>query len=198
MFKIIAAAALAATSFAASAASVNLVTDGSFESTLVANGQWTTVASTDGWTSTHGIEIRNDVAGQALAGNGNNFAELDTDQNSSISQTLTTVAGKEYQLSFYVQDRAGDDPSTDGITYSINGHDGTILGGMSANWTEYTYDFFAAGTSTVLTLSAGGTSNGYGSSLDAIGVSAVPEAPSLVMLAAGLGLLGLARRRAQK
>ncbi len=196
MFKIIAAAALAATSFAASAASVNLVTDGSFESTLVGDGLWTTVASTDGWTSTNGIEIRHNIAGQAYAGN--NFAELDTDQNSSISQTLTTVAGKEYQLSFYVQDRAGDDPSTDGITYSINGHDGTVLGGMSANWTEYTYDFVAAGTSTVLTLNAGGTSNGYGSSLDNISVSAVPEAPSLVMLAAGLGLLGLARRRAQK
>ena len=36
------------------------------------------------------------------------------------------------------------------------------------------------------------------SSLDNISVTAVPEANSLTMLAAGLGLLGLARRRARK
>ena len=195
MFKIIAAAALAATSFAASA-TVNLVTDGSFESTLVGYGDYTTVASTDGWTSTNGIEIRYNIAGQAYAGN--NFAELDTDRNSSISQSLTTTAGHHYELSFYVQDRAGDDPSTDGLTYTVNGVGGAVAGGVNANWTKYTYDFVAAGASTELTFNAAGTSNGYGSSLDAISVSAVPEAPSLAMLAAGLGLLGLARRRTQK
>jgi MYXO-CTERM domain-containing protein len=196
MFKIIAAAALVATSFAASAA-VNLVQDGSFESTVVGHGQWTTVPSTTGWTSTNGIEVRYDIAGQAFAGN--NFVELDTAGNSSISQSLSTVVGGHYLLSFYVQDRAGDAASTDGISYTVNGAGGAaIAGGVNAAWTEYTYAFMATGASTVLTFDAEGTSDGYGSSLDKVSVSAVPEASSLAMLAAGLGLLGLARRRAKK
>jgi MYXO-CTERM domain-containing protein len=196
MFKIIAAAALAATSLAASA-TVNLVQDGSFESTLVVQGQWTTVASTTGWTSTNGLEVRNDVAGQALVGT--NFVELDTDGNSSISQALATVAGAAYQLSFWVQDRAGDAAGTDGISYTVNGIGGApVAGGVSAAWTEYTYAFVATSASTVLTFNAEGNSDGYGSSLDNVSVSSVPEASPLAMLAAGLGLLGLARRRARQ
>lgn len=196
MFKFIAASVLAATSFTASAA-VNLVQDGSFESVLVGQGQWTTVGSTTGWTATNGIEVRNDVAGQAFAGN--NFAELDTNGNSSISQTLSTVAGAAYQLSFWVQDRGGDAAATDGISYTVNGVGGVpVAGGANAAWTEYSYAFVATGASTVLTFNAAGNSDGYGSSLDNISVSAVPEANSLAMLAAGLGLLGLARRRARR
>ena len=199
MFKIIAAAALAATTFAASASSVNLVQDGSFEST--ATDSWTTVYTGDtAWTTSgFGLEIRND----GTAGTSQDltkFAELDTSVNSWISQELATVAGQGYKLSFYVEDRPGTDPATNGVSFSVSNATGTTSAtvGSVSGWTEYTYWFTGSTLPSTLTLAAQGTSDGYGSSLDNISVTAVPEANSIAMLAAGLGLLGLARRRARK
>ena len=198
MFKIIAAAALVASSFAASAAT-NLVQDGSFESTVT--DSWTTVYNGDtAWTTTsHGLEIRNDgTAGTAQ--DATKFAELDTDVNTWISQDLATVAGQEYKLTFYIEDRPGTVASTNGLSFSVSnatGNTSSTIGSVS-NWTEYSYWFTGTGSPSTLTFTALGTSDGYGSSLDNISVTAVPEANSIMMLAAGLGLLGLARRRARK
>ena len=198
MFKIIAAAALVASSFAASAAT-NLVQDGSFEST--ATDSWTTVYNGDtAWTTTsHGLEIRNDgTAGTAQ--DATKFAELDTDINTWISQDLATVAGQAYKLTFYVEDRPGTDASTNGLSFSLSNATGSTSAtiGSVSGWTEYTYWFTGSAASSTLTFTALGTSDGYGSSLDNVSVTAVPEANSFMMLAAGLGLLGLARRRARK
>ncbi len=198
MFKIIAAAALVASSFAASA-DTNLVQDGSFEST--ATSSWTTIfTGQSAWTTSDvGLEIRNDgTAGTAQ--DQTKFAELDTSVNSWISQDLATVAGQEYKLTFYVEDRPGTDPSTNGLSFSVSNATGAtsaVIGSVSG-WTEYAYWFNASTASSTLTFTAQGNSDGYGSSLDNVAVMAVPEANSFMMLAAGLGLLGVARRRARR
>jgi hypothetical protein len=200
MLKHIAAAAiLAATSAAASAAGPNLLLDGDFEAIPVAKGGWTTVSSMPGWTSTHGIELRNDAVG--VAESGHNFVELDTNQNSSIFQALTLTPG-EYTLSFWLEDRPGTSAATNGVSVAVDGLLPTtvLAGGAYPGWTQVTETFdVATTTSTRLTFAATGLSDSLGSSLDNVSLTAVvPEPSGLALAGCGLALVGLARRRAGK
>lgn len=214
MKKIIALAALAALSAGASAAT-NLITNGSFESTVVNAGSWNTYNSVPGWTittaagpaSSHGLEIRNDVVG--IAEDKNNFIELDGYENDKISQTLTgLVVGATYELSFWYSDRTGVAGSSQGWQASIGtgvGAFGAYEKGTSFNtsggnqWREFTAIFTANSKSETFSLWGIGTSDSLGTSIDNISVIAVPEPGTLGLFAAGLAVLGLsARRRKQQ
>lgn len=196
--KFIAAAALSALSFGASA--TNLVTNGSFEIPGTSRGSWITPSSIPGWSSTHGIEIRNDYAGKAE--DGCNFVELDTDQNSTIWQTVSGLtAGAAYTLSFWVDNRSGVSASSEGLDYTINITTKSVVGGSTPTWTEVFETFIASGSSTVLSFAATGTSDSYGTSLDNVKLtqtSAVPEPATVALMLAGLAAFGLSRRRSRQ
>ena len=211
MKKIIALAALAALSATASAA--NLLSDGSFESISQAAGTWNVYKGVNlpGWTVTkangtptpNGLEVRNNNAGTAE--DGVNFVELDGYENDKISQSFSTVVGKEYEITFWFADRAGVASRSEGFAANVKTSGGTLLAGSSfigalgdngAAWHLATIDFTAASTSTVFSIAAAGASDGYGTSFDNFSAAAVvPEPATLGLFAAGLAVLGMSARR---
>ena len=200
------AAAAAVLAFAGTAQASNLVVNGSFEGTTVASGTWGIYSSVNGWnivaSDNNGLELRNNAVGTAY--DGHNFAELDANRNMSIWQGLSTVIGQAYQLSFAYSPRPGvsTPANTNNIDVSINGTaiPGSPFGGSGAghsdnNWMVYTYNFVASSTSTILSFAAGGASDSYGGSLDAVSVSAVPLPGAALLFGSALLGAGALRKR---
>ena len=92
----------------------NLILNGGFETPDVPTGGWAIYpdASLTSWTveSGAGLEIQDHAAGDPHGGN--QLAELDSNNSSVISQTVSTVGGRSYQLRFWYSPRpnrpAGD------------------------------------------------------------------------------------------
>lgn len=208
---------LAAALFISAPATAASIINGSFEDNVLANGTWKIFNSTvndathsttlvNGWSSSpgnQGIEIRNNVAGQAY--HGNNFVELDTDANSLAYQNIATVAGQLYEVSFAYSTRPGVTGPVDTNNLSVFWNGGSLgtFGGINAssttnNWILYTIQVVGTGLD-VLRFQATGTSDSFGGSLDAVSITTpVPEPEIYAMMAAGLGLMGfVARRRKQ-
>jgi hypothetical protein len=184
-----------------SAAPVNLVVNGDFESVVLGAGTWTNVSTLTGWTRVGGpgtgFEVRNNVSGRAYSGK--NFIELDTSGNTTIEQlfnSLVTSAG--YTLSFAYSPRPGVAAASNGMDVFWNGRQlaPTMIGtgGGAHQWKVYSFDVYAAAGTNSLRFASVGTNDSLGGSLDAVSLK-VPE-PSAFALA-GLGVLGLwaARRR---
>lgn len=194
--------AIAALLSAPAIAQANLVVNGSFEDySTVAAGTWSTFGSGYGWTTgTNGVEIRNAVVGTAAEGV--RFAELDTNVNSWISQTIQTNANQALELSFSYAPRADVSAGSNPIQIFWNDQSlGTITGNgnKGSSWLDLIYDVQAdANGFGVLKFAAIGVSDGLGGSLDNISVTAIPEPDTSAMLLAGLGILAAVTRRRQR
>jgi PEP-CTERM motif len=190
---------------AASANVTELIVNGGFEADHQAAGTFGIYQNLTGFTGgALGIELRNNRAGTAFEGN--NFVELDTTGNSSLSQSFATIANQAYTLSFAYSPRAGISPASNGIEVLFNNNSlGIFTGdgvGQSNNvFSTQTLSLLGIGGTSTLLFRAVGTSDSFGGSLDAISVtttSPVPEPETYAMMLAGLGLLGFIARRRKK
>lgn len=183
----------------------NLLVNGGFESTTVANGSWVNVASLPGWTwlggPGTGFELRNNVAGSAQEGR--NYVELDTNGNTTIGQYLDNLsAGARYDLSFWYAPREQQAASTNGIQVFWNGvllgDTLTGLGGSQNDWSQHEYLVTAQSGRNLLSFASIGRSDSLGGNLDNVNLHNVPEPGSLALALAALGGLFLLPRRLRR
>lgn len=211
MKRLLALIALTTFGALASAAPVtNLLVNGGFESTTVANGGWVNVSSIAGWTwlggPGTGFEIRNNVAGAAQEGR--NYIELDTNGNTLIGQYLDNlVSGATYDLSFWYSPREWQAASTNGIQVFWNGVQiGDTLtgtGGAGNSWSQHEMLVKAQAGRNLLSFASVGSSDSLGGNLDNVSLkNRVPEPGSLALTFAALAgaflLPAVLRRRAQE
>ena len=157
---------------------VNLISNGSFEAPIVTahNGQWQQFApSTAGmsWTVTgDSLELQRGILGGAS--DGSQHAELDARGSVTISQTLNTVSGQAYEISFDYKARPNTASNTNGMNVTWNGVD--IAPNLTFGSTWQTYAVNATGTgSDTISFADTGTSDGLGTFLDNVSVvGAVP------------------------
>jgi hypothetical protein len=192
----LAAAVLAAMPLASHAQ--NLVTNGSFEQDAPEIDYWKITPTLIGWTGAPDIELRNNYDGTAQ--DGVNFVELDTFENSAMSQVIHATGLVE--LSFWYAARQNVAAGSNDLSFSLGDLSGTVLegvaGGETTEWLRYTgiADLGLSGTAT-LTFAALGLSDEFGGSLDNISVTAVPEPGTVALMLLGLGAVVVAAGRRQ-
>ena len=169
------------------ASATNLVQNGSFEDPALAGAVSTLLngdasSLTDWATGSDSVDVLNGYSG-STAGDGNQYVDLNGAAPGSVSQTLATVAGQFYTLSFEM----AANPDTNAVASCIADGDrslsvdwaGENVGNFTSDpttqawnslgWTTNTIDVTASGTSTPLEF-VGTNSGCAGALLDAVSV----------------------------
>jgi choice-of-anchor C domain-containing protein len=190
-----------ALAFSANAATI---LNGSFEDGT-APGGFTTVGAGEtaitGWTV--GGNSVDYIGSYWTAQDGSRSIDLAGNGIGMISQTLATIAGQAYRVSFWVARNpdGGLNPRTGFVgwngsnsQFSFNNPNSTLT---NMGWEQRSFTFAATGTSTTLSFAADpATSAGaFGAALDNVVIAAVPEPATWLMLILGFGLVGGAMRR---
>jgi len=114
----------------------------------------------------------------------------------NIAQTFTTVAGRNYTVTFFLAGNPDAGPMVKTIRTSATGNaaqvdhfDATSHSHGAMGWAPITYAFKASGTSTTLRF-ASLNEGSAGPVIDNVSIASVPEATSWSMMLAGFGMLG--------
>lgn len=181
----------------------NILVNGSFETPLLPDqpgGATGFFSSVSGWSIISGgtqFEIHRAPFLFPAGAEGSQWMELDVFANTTIGQTLATIIGQTYTITFSVAARPGFGDSV--VVVSFGGTSFTTPAvSNTSGWTTFTFTAVATGTSTLFTVAGAGFSNGGGDLIDNIIVDdggEVPEPSTFAMLGAGGAMLGLLRRR---
>lgn len=123
----------------------------------------------------------------------------------SISQTLTTIIGNSYTVSFDLSGNPSGGPNPKDVDVSINGDAVSTYGYATGNntaadmqWLTYTYSFIANSTSSILAFTSLADMPS-GPALDNVRIEDlggnIPEPATWVSMIAGFGLVGAVARR---
>lgn len=209
------------------AANANIILNGSFESPVVPTGNFTNFlggsSSIPSW-SVFGTEVSivngsfSEAGVSFPAEDGNQWLDL-TGQGSNstegVLQTITTTAGDQYQLSYWIGNTTGGGGAfgtTSTVDVSLNGTSAfsdtnSNVSPTTLNWEQFIHTFVATGTSTMLAFQNGDPADDNSNGLDNLVLTdlgpappAIPEPASLGLLGAGLAFLfltwsGLIRRK---
>jgi choice-of-anchor C domain-containing protein len=203
--------------FSLSLAQGNLLTNGGYESPVLAPGGFVLINPGSepvgfGWTVNFGsVDLAHlPVSPFVLysAFEGNQALDLNGNERGGVSQDFATIAGQAYQLTFAY----ADNPLEGGISSaSVRVSDVTLNSTLlstsvfhststnspaNADYSFYSGTFTAAGSLTRLEFASTSASNSAsgGILLDGVNVSAVPE-PTATSLAVALGMAGIYCRR---
>lgn len=184
----------------AALAQANIVSDPGFESAGLScnfvSGGYT--GNIDGsWSATQGtISICDSADGLgAVPHSGEQFAYLDFASTvNTLSQTLTTTPGQEYEITFWLADTYANPVAVYFGADAFYGSAPRTVSQVRATTRRSPYTLLATSTSTVLSFS-GYYSDGFGTLLDDVSVSPVPEPGTLGIAAVALLGVFIARKR---
>jgi len=169
----------------------NLIENGSFENPIL-ESEWSLFSSEEtgwdiAWTGDYEgqpeealLEIQSNLS--VTAQDGNQYVELDTDwgfgngepAGVAIGQSIETIEGKEYTVSFYTHARPDTNESENSLDFSIQqGKETTqthsIVG--TNEWVRHEYSFIAQYEYTYIQFEYTGVENTYGMFLDNVSVT---------------------------
>lgn len=191
---------------ASSASATTTIVNGSFENGVsIPSGGFVTVNANDsssitGWTvGGGGVDY---VGTYWKAADGTRSIDLSGNSAGSISQTLDTIIGQQYTVTFSL---AGNPDGGAGVKVAVTSVAGSLpaietftVGAANTHddmgWQTFNYRFTAFDTTSVLTF-ASATGSAYGPALDNVSISAVPEPATWGLMIVGFGMMGVAVRR---
>lgn len=187
------------------AIAANLVTNGDFESLGNTYGAVQTFGNHSpeltGWiVGLNSVDLVENSFWNSASGSYS--LDLNGLKKGEIHQSLNTVNGQQYQLSFDLAGNFSGGPAIKTLSVNLgpNGIYKFDTSGKSASnmgWIHYTTTFVAISNATTLSFLSNVSGNA-GPALDNIAVTAVPEPETFAMLLTGLGLMGAIARRRNK